>query len=90
MIQETSRIAYQNEILPALGEKQKLVYDVFMRGGSWTNSELSDFLHIPINTVTPRVFELRKMGLLCEHAKRRCKQTGRTAIAWKMNNGTLL
>jgi hypothetical protein len=39
--------------------------------------------HRPINRVTPRVFELREIGLVEEVGKRKCHDTGGTAIAWK-------
>jgi hypothetical protein len=39
--------------------------------------------HRPINTITPRVFELRQIGLVEEVGKRKCRVTDRTAIAWK-------
>lgn len=88
-VTETSRQAYYSEIKPTLGERQKLVYGIFSGNTNWTNSEIADYLGIPINTVTPRVFELRKMGLLVEAIKRPCRITGRTAIAWKIKSATL-
>lgn len=37
-----------------------------------------------INRITPRIFELREKKLVVEASKRKCKVTGRTAIAWKV------
>ena len=50
---------------------------------SATNTELADDLHWPINTVTPRVKELRGHFLVVEMCKRKCYITGRTAIEWR-------
>lgn len=50
----------------------------------FTNSELSEYLNWPINTVTPRIHELRKKDLVQFSEKRVCKITGRMVIAWKL------
>ena len=41
---------------------------------------------LPINTITPRIFELRQKGLVVEHEKRKCTITGHPAIAWRVKN----
>lgn len=82
-VQETSLETYHGEVKEMMGEKQKAVLEAFAARESFTNSELSDFLGWPINTITPRVFELRKLGRLVEMEKRICSKTGRKAIAWK-------
>lgn len=48
-----------------------------------TNTEIADYIGWPINTVTPRVNELCKKGRLEEFERRKCKITGRLAIAWR-------
>jgi hypothetical protein len=84
MIQETSVFAYE-EVLPNLAPKHRQVLEVMRRGYNYTNTELSRILRWPINSVTPRVNELRKKGLLKEWGKRGCKVTGRTCLAWQIN-----
>lgn len=83
-MQETSLRAYFNEIHPRLGERQQEVLAAFVLGArDWTNSELSQCLRKPINTITPRVFELRAAGLVEEAGKRICKVTGRKVLSWR-------
>lgn len=86
-MQTTSLIAYRDEVKPHLGERQKAVYDVLTH--DMTNSEIAQRLQSPINTITPRIFELREKKLVREWGKRKCKVTGRLAIAWIKNNGQL-
>lgn len=83
-VQETSRIAYAQDVFPTLGDRQHEVYEILKTAQSLTNSEISVLLDKPINTITPRVFELRHLGLVKEDKKRFCSITGRTAIAWKL------
>lgn len=88
MIQETSRTAY-HDIKPELGDRQKMVYDELVKLGDATNTEIASSLHIPINAVTPRIFELRQKGHVSEGGKRTCKITGRTVIYWVVSKQTL-
>lgn len=88
-VQETSLKAYFGEIYDNLGNRQKVVLEALKERENFTNQELADFLGFPINTVTPRVKELRDLGLVRKFTTRPCKSTGRTAIAWELviNNG---
>jgi hypothetical protein len=43
----------------------------------------------PVNRITPRILELRKMDLVQDAAKRTCKITGSTAHAWKAKHPVL-
>ena len=82
-MKSTSLQAYYNEIKPNLGEKQKLIYEVIKSNpGGITNTELSLKTGRPINTITPRVNELVKLGHVEEYERRKCTITGRLAIAW--------
>ena len=81
----TSLSSYLLEIEPTLGERQSYVLNAFKEMGEFTNSELSVYLHWSINRVTPRVFELRKKGLLRRSLTRSCKVTGRSATVWVLN-----
>jgi predicted transcriptional regulator len=80
-MQQTSLLAYQ-EIKQELGSRQKLVYAAITELRSATNQEISKFLDLPINCITPRVLELRKQGLVIED-KIVCNGF-RSAISWRV------
>ena len=84
-IATTSRMAYEG-ILPELADRQRMVLDYLREHDNdqgWTNSEMAFFLMMPINSVTPRVNELRQMGMVVFAIQRKCTQTGFTAKAWR-------
>jgi len=82
MIQPTSRIAF-DEVKKTLGNRQLVVLEHLGWGDPKTNTELATMLNWPINTVVPRIFELREKGLVKEHCRRKCNITRRMAIAWR-------
>lgn len=85
IIRDTSLSTYRLEVEPTLGERQKAVYELLANAGeNLTNSEIAGRLNWPINTVTPRIFELRKAGMVMEDEKRECRVTGRTCYAWRV------
>lgn len=88
-VRDTSIAAYRTDVRPTLSERQKTVYELLEHEINLTNSEIAARLDWPINCVTPRVYELRDMGLVIEDGKRHCRVTGRTAYAWRANNGML-
>lgn len=79
-MQPTSLSAYR-DVQPYLGERQALVLGALE--GEMTNSEIARAVNLPINVVTPRVFELRARGLVENAGKRACTITGRTALTWR-------
>ena len=81
--QQTSLWAYQ-EIQATLAPRQQQVYEALKRSEGMTNGELSSFLNVPINSITPRIFELREKGLVREKEKRICKSSGFRAITWEV------
>lgn len=87
-IQQTSLDSYYGEVVPTLGNRQKKVVEAF-ESQSFTNTELSRFLGWPINTVTPRVKELREKGYLIELTVRPCAVTGRMAKVWALDKKQL-
>jgi len=95
-MQETSLEAYFSNVLPDLGAKQRAVLRIFTYDPSmnFTNRELARELRWNINTVTPRVYELRGKGrdnplkwnpLIIESEKRPCRVGGKRSIAWQLN-----
>jgi predicted transcriptional regulator len=82
MIQDTSLWAY-NLATQNLGKKQKEVLDTLRYFPDATNAEIAARMDWPVNRITPRILELRKMELVLDAGKRTCKVTGSTAHAWK-------
>jgi hypothetical protein len=89
MIQDTSLFAH-TIATHNLGRKQKEVFDCLRHFPDATNAELSARMGWPVDRIKPRVLELRKMGLILDAGKRRCKVTGGTAHAWKAKHPVLL
>ena len=81
MIQDTSlwahALASKN-----LGAKQKEVLDALRFFPDATNAEIATHMNWPVNRITPRILELRTMGLVIDAGRRRCKATGSTAHVW--------
>lgn len=86
MIRDTSIRTYLNEIAPTLGARQIAVLEAFENSTDedMTNMEIAKNIEREINTVTPRVHELRQYGILVESRLRPCRVTGRMAHAWKI------
>lgn len=83
-VQDTSLEAFRKEVEPKLGAKQRIVMDVFNRAKRPVcNQELADHLRQPINTITPRVNELRALGLVELGFKAIYPKTRRRVIYWR-------
>lgn len=83
MIQQTSLLAYE-EVKIDLGDRQLLVYNKLKELEYANNLILSRFLDLPINSITPRVLELRKKGLVVADGVRKCPITKRASIFWRV------
>lgn len=79
MMQSTSRLAYR-EVKNTLSARQQAVWNALDE--PMTNLELSEKLGWAINTVTPRVNEMAKAERVRLYERRKCRVSGRTAIAW--------
>lgn len=94
-MQATSLEAYFNVVLPDINDRQREILRVFTENPTmnFTNLELARELRRPINTVTPRTYELRgrdkrfvmEEPILIESEKRPCRIGGRMSIAWQLN-----
>ena len=82
-IRDTSLDAYDS-IKPEIKTRQREVYDAIKYLKSPTNTEISKFLGIPINSITPRTNELYKKKLVVDGKKRECYETGRIAYTWRI------
>lgn len=83
---DTSREAYQS-IQPKLNKLQRQVYDALQLKAQATNAELAEHLDWSINRITPRMFELRTLGLVVPVIKRKCFITGNNAYVWRPSGG---
>lgn len=82
-VTDTSKLAYASKVRPTLGLRQQQVLEAMKLREDWSNTELSKELNWPINTVTPRVNELRKFRLAEFSGKRICTVTGLRVMTWK-------
>ena len=69
-----------------LGVKQGMVYDVLREIGPCSNRELAEHMNLPINTITPRIKELRDKEMVVEDGKGFDPKTKRKVILWKAVN----
>ena len=87
-MQTTSLDAYLTMVIKGLATSQSAVIGVFKHypTEAFTNAELALMLGWSINRVTPRVLELRKLGILEEHEKRfsAMDHKSKRSIAWKI------
>ena len=70
MHQQTSLDAFES-IKPELGKRQVQVLNAIRYHHMATNKQLSDFLGIPINQITPRTNELVKNNLVKDSGQRK-------------------
>jgi hypothetical protein len=83
MIQDTSLKSWY-AVQSSLHRSQKQVLDCLRTQPNATDAEINHMLRWnAINRITPRRGELVALGLVEEVGKRKCRITGRTAIAWK-------
>lgn len=78
-VRQTSLLAYVNA-LENLGQKQFTVLKAIDSLGVCNDKQIADYLNWPINRITPRRLELRKMGLIKEIDVRKDSDTGRKTI----------
>lgn len=81
-VQPTSTAAYKS--LHNLSHRQMEVHKTIKRMGFACNQKIADHLKLPVNQVTGRVFELRKMGLVGEAHKAIWRPTGKTVVWWRV------
>lgn len=81
---QTTSLEAWGLIQKELGEKQFQALNELALGGASTNNELAERMGLPINRVTPRIHELRGMGLVRQATMRPCKITGFQAKVWEV------
>lgn len=83
LIQQTSLEAYEF-ILPELAERQQEIFEVIQRHPGMSNHDISRFLNVEINCVTPRVNELRDKHMVGLHGQKTDRITNRTVNTWEV------
>jgi predicted ArsR family transcriptional regulator len=78
----TSRDA-AHSIAPHLARLEQLVLDALGNAGGLTAQELEYVTGLAGNTVRPRLWELRKRGLVADSGQTRKTPSGRAAIVWR-------
>lgn len=85
MIQETSLIAYEDlKRDKILSDRQESVYNILKNLECANNTILSLKLGWTINRITPRILELRKMGLVIKDSIRPCPITKKLTWFWRI------
>ena len=84
MIQQTSLLAYREIVDGKLGRNQKLVLEALEEIAPASNKQIAAHMNWPINSVTPRMLELRGQKLnKVVRAYVGKDASGRQAIYWK-------
>ncbi len=81
-MQQTSWLAFRS--LENIGQKQKACYGVLKDYGPSANYDIAESLGWGINRVTPRVKELRELGLVKEAYRDLHPSTNRKVIYWEV------
>lgn len=84
MMQQTSIDAYHSI---KINPRQQQVLDQMSVSGCCSNEKLSKLLKLPINQITPRVLELRKLGVIKEMYREPSPTSGRMCIVWGVVHG---
>ena len=82
-VQSTSLEAYL-DIMPHLSKQQNLVYNIIKHYKGSSNLDISRVMRRPINSITPRVYELRELNLIEFSHKKRDRITGKSCRCWKI------
>lgn len=79
----TSIMSYRALKREDLGDRQRIVYETIDAHPDRCNRELGELLDWPINTVTPRVKELREMGAVMQCGTKHDIATNRNVMTWE-------
>ena len=81
MIQVTSLEAWNS--IENLGDKQRMILNIIRAYPKVSNKEISNILALPINSVTPRVKELRCFGLVIHSGDKMDRNTHKRVMTWE-------
>ena len=82
-MQQTSLLAY-SQLQPELGERQRLVLEALRKLKEANNLMVSKSLGLAINQITPRMLELRKLGLVVQSYTYPCPYTNKLTRFWRI------
>jgi transcription initiation factor IIE alpha subunit len=82
---ELARDESMKEILEKLSERQREVFFALKDGGEMCNEQIAETLHIYPHQVTPRVLELREMGLVKFSRYGKSETSGKKVSVWAIN-----
>lgn len=82
-MQQTSIEAWLTEAKPLAGKNQQKVLKVIQEHSAMCNQDIADVMQWPINSVTPRVLELREAEVIEFSHKDKHPRTGRTVNYWR-------
>ena len=86
-----SRESYHAENRKGLLTRQLRILELLeSHSEGLTNKEIAAILHWPINTVTPRVLELRTAGVVAKVCEKDDPETGRRSNVWGRRIGVQL
>lgn len=81
-VAQTSLAAFES-ILPTLSGRRKQVLEAMEKGSDYSFNELVRLIGLPINCITPRILELRKLGFVSRSGVRKCSVTGSEVYSWR-------
>ncbi len=73
------------QIYNDLGRRQRVVLEAIKRRPNSNNREIAESLGLPINTVTPRVKELRSLGVVINSGYKIDVKTKKKTNTWRVN-----
>jgi predicted transcriptional regulator len=74
------------EILPTLENRELEVLKALKHLKMANNLMISNYLHLPVNCVTGRIYSLRELGIVLYYKKDICPFTGKKTIYWKIKD----
>jgi len=81
-MRDTSLLAW-SEVMETLGDRQIVIYRALKQLKIANNTMLAEHLGLPINVVVPRIYELRKLGVVIFYKKDICPFTKRLSCFWR-------
>ena len=83
--QRSTAIQSYRNIVDSLPDRRKRVYEALLEIQPACNFDVSEYLNLPINRITPRMNELVGLGIVTEDHRGLCGRTGKRVIYWKVD-----
>ncbi len=72
------------DIIPTLQNREMEVLRAIKKIQPCNNLMIANYLHLPVNCITGRIFSLRELGIVIYYKKGKCPYTNKTTIFWKI------